>query len=108
MQSDKAPVESQIPSHTHALYFLGERSCQLLGLDLKPLKLNVPSRQKRSVRGCQRNKDDSVNPHGTPRPGRPGMTEGDSCPSAAALLCGLEEEAAGLRAFVAQGLEDEI
>lgn len=49
MQSDESPVESQVPFPTHTLISWGRVHIQFLWLDLKPLKLNVLSRQKHSM-----------------------------------------------------------
>lgn len=60
-------------------------------------------------RGCLCNKGDSVNSHCTPHQR---LARDDRVAIhahlGAAVLCEIQEEAAGLRAFVAQRLEDEI
>lgn len=101
-RGDKAPVESQIPSQTHTLYFLGERSCQLLWLGLETIETECAIQIRALCEGCRHNKGDSVNPRHPHRAGQ-GWQRAIHATSAAALLCGLQEEAAGLRAFVAQG-----
>lgn len=78
----QGPVESQIPSQTHTLISWGRGYIQLLRLDVRPLKLKVPSRQKHSVPRLSTQQGWQCEPSLCTTPGSgEGWQRGDSCPS---------------------------